>query len=55
MNALFVETNPGPVKEALGMMGKIKPELRLPLVNLSSKSREFLKNVMQETGLEVAE
>src|SRR6476646_10694297 len=29
--ALFFETNPIPVKEALGMMGKIDPELRLPL------------------------
>ena len=29
--ALFYETNPIPVKEALGMMGKIDPELRLPL------------------------
>ncbi len=53
MDILFIETNPGPVKEALGMMGKIKPELRLPLVNLKSSSRESLKKVMQNLGLKV--
>lgn len=53
MDALFVETNPGPVKEALGMMVKIKPELRLPLVNLKEENRQKLKNVMKKLGLEV--
>ncbi|MGM0567862.1 MAG: 4-hydroxy-tetrahydrodipicolinate synthase [Elusimicrobiota bacterium] len=51
MDALFIETNPGPVKEALGMMGKIKPELRLPLVNMSSENREKLKKVMSSFSL----
>jgi 4-hydroxy-tetrahydrodipicolinate synthase len=53
MNALFVETNPGPVKEALGMMKMIKPELRLPLVNLMSSNKEKLKKVMHDLGLKV--
>ncbi|MFJ8063711.1 2,4-dihydroxyhept-2-ene-1,7-dioic acid aldolase [Psychrobacillus sp. NPDC096426] len=30
-DALFRDTNPAPVKVALGMMGKITPKLRLPL------------------------
>ncbi|MEK4715510.1 MULTISPECIES: 2,4-dihydroxyhept-2-ene-1,7-dioic acid aldolase [Sporosarcina] len=30
-DALFKDTNPAPVKVALGMMGKITPKLRLPL------------------------
>ncbi len=51
MDALFIETNPGPVKEALGLMGKIKPELRLPLVNMKSSNLEQLKKVMKETGV----
>lgn len=51
MNALFIETNPGPVKEALGMLGKITPELRLPLVNLKTENKEKLKNVMMGLGL----
>jgi len=53
MSALFIETNPGPVKEALGMMGKIKPELRLPLVNLLDSNREKLKKVMVDMGIRV--
>lgn len=53
MNAMFIETNPGPVKEALGMLGKIRPELRLPLVNMKNENREQLKKIMTSSGLEV--
>ncbi|MBN2407853.1 MAG: 4-hydroxy-tetrahydrodipicolinate synthase [Elusimicrobia bacterium] len=53
MDALFIETNPGPVKEALAMMGKIKPELRLPLVNLSEINRQKLRKVIQDLNLEI--
>ena len=35
VKALFCETNPLPVKHALGRMGRIAPELRLPLVPIS--------------------
>ena len=35
VKALFRETNPLPVKHALGRMGRITPELRLPLVPIS--------------------
>jgi len=35
VKALFCETNPLPVKHALGRMGRITPELRLPLVPIS--------------------
>ena len=50
-NALFYETNPIPVKEALAMMNKIEPEFRLPLTPMSSDNRERLWQVMKETGL----
>ena len=50
-NALFYETNPIPVKEALAMMNKIEPEFRLPLTAMSSDNRERLRLVMKETGL----
>lgn len=49
--ALFYETNPIPVKEALGMMGKIDPELRLPLCPMSAEPREKLTRVMKDYGL----
>lgn len=38
IQALFSETNPGPVKCALSRMGLIENELRLPLVPVSSAS-----------------
>ena len=46
--ALFYETNPIPVKEALGMMGKIDPELRLPLCSMGKENRDKLMQVMKE-------
>jgi len=49
--ALFYETNPIPVKEALVMMGKISHELRLPLTPLSSENRERLSRVVKAYGL----
>lgn len=37
VEALFCETNPIPVKAALAMMGRIEPEIRLPLTPLHEK------------------
>ena len=49
--ALFFETNPIPVKEAMGMMGKIDPELRLPLCAMSADNRSQLTRVLKEMRL----
>jgi 4-hydroxy-tetrahydrodipicolinate synthase len=49
--AMFIETNPIPAKTALGMMGKIEPEFRLPLCPMSDANREKLGRVMKEYGL----
>jgi 4-hydroxy-tetrahydrodipicolinate synthase len=49
--ALFYETNPIPVKEALGLMGKIDPELRLPLCPMAQDTREKLIHVLREAAL----
>jgi 4-hydroxy-tetrahydrodipicolinate synthase len=49
--ALFYETNPIPVKEALGMMGKIDPELRLPLCPMAQETREKLTCVLKDARL----
>ena len=49
--ALFYETNPIPVKEALGLMGKIDPELRLPLCSMGQDTREKLVRVLKEASL----
>ena len=51
IDALFIETNPIPVKAALALMGKIDYELRLPLCRMSPKNEESLKAAMQAYGL----
>ncbi|MGK7346099.1 MAG: 4-hydroxy-tetrahydrodipicolinate synthase [Candidatus Nitrospinota bacterium M3_3B_026] len=51
MKAMFIETNPIPVKTALAMMGKVEEEFRLPLCPMSQMNREKLKNVMNKAGL----
>ena len=49
--ALFYETNPIPVKEALGMMGKIDPELRLPLCAMGADTKAQLTRVLKDMKL----
>ena len=49
--ALFFETNPIPVKTALGMMGLIDPELRLPLCPMSEDNQAKLRQVLSQYGL----
>ncbi len=48
---LFIETNPAPVKAALGLMGLISPELRLPLTPVSDANAEKLRAVMERYSL----
>lgn len=50
-DALFLETNPVPVKTALGLMGKIDPEVRLPLAPMGDATLAQLRRVMQDYGL----
>jgi 4-hydroxy-tetrahydrodipicolinate synthase len=51
MRALFLETNPIPVKQALAFMGKCSAELRMPLVPMSPANAEKLRIVMKELRL----
>ncbi len=51
IDALFIETNPAPVKAALSLMKKISYEVRLPLYKLSDANYEKLKKVMIGYGL----
>ncbi len=49
--ACFLETNPIPVKLALAAMGKMEPELRLPLVPLSPENNQKLQATLKDAGL----
>ncbi|MFZ6016031.1 MAG: 4-hydroxy-tetrahydrodipicolinate synthase [Nitrospirota bacterium] len=49
--AMFIETNPIPVKTALAMMGRIKEEFRLPLCEMAPANKEKLKKVLVDLRL----
>ncbi len=51
IKALFIETNPIPVKYATHLMGFCEPSLRLPLTELSNEHRSALKKAMINTGI----
>ncbi|MBE6847979.1 MAG: 4-hydroxy-tetrahydrodipicolinate synthase, partial [Ruminococcus sp.] len=51
VNALFIEVNPIPVKEAMNLMGKNVGECRLPLCAMEDKNREVLRAALQAKGL----
>ena len=49
--AIFVETNPIPIKAAMAMAGMIRNELRLPLVPLADEHRPMLAKLLNEVGV----
>jgi 4-hydroxy-tetrahydrodipicolinate synthase len=51
MNVNFVESNPIPVKAAMGLMGLLDPVYRLPLVPPSAASLAKIERVLESTGL----
>ena len=48
---LFIETNPSPVKAAMAMMGLVENEFRLPMVPITSKSEQVLRNTLVKCGV----
>jgi 4-hydroxy-tetrahydrodipicolinate synthase len=51
MRAIFVETNPIPVKAALEIMGHRQAHYRLPLVRPSAEVETFLRSALINAGL----
>jgi 4-hydroxy-tetrahydrodipicolinate synthase len=52
MEANFLESNPAPVKAALALVGRIRNELRLPLVPVTEKTRATLAAVLKDLSME---
>ncbi|MFQ5955593.1 MAG: 4-hydroxy-tetrahydrodipicolinate synthase, partial [Kiloniellales bacterium] len=50
-DALFVETSPAPVKYAVSLLGRCSPEVRLPLCEVSGKTKEKVRAAMISAGL----
>jgi len=49
--AMFVETNPGPVKAAVALLGKASAEVRLPLAPVSDANLAKVREAMVRFGL----
>ena len=52
-SALFIETNPIPVKAAMRLLDMDSGILRLPLVEIGEENLAKLRSVMRDTGLNV--
>lgn len=53
IKALFIETNPIPIKAAMSLMGLIKDEIRLPLTKISDSNLQKLKEEMKKYGIKL--
>ena len=51
--AMFLETNPIPLKAAMEMMGLCSGELRLPLVSLSDENKALLRKSLIDYGIKL--
>ena len=51
MQANFLESNPGPAKAVLAMMGRLEENYRLPLVPMKKENRAKLEKIAAEVGL----
>jgi 4-hydroxy-tetrahydrodipicolinate synthase len=49
--AMFIETNPIPVKEAMAMLGMIRAEWRLPMCAMIPANREKLRQALVQAGV----
>jgi len=51
VKAMFIETNPIPVKAAMGLLDLCAPDVRLPLCEMEADNNEKLKTALQKYGL----
>jgi 4-hydroxy-tetrahydrodipicolinate synthase len=51
IKAMFIETNPIPLKTALGLLGMCEPDLRLPMCEMLPENLEKLKKALIDYGL----
>jgi len=51
IKAVFLETNPIPIKTAMGLLGMCDPGLRLPMCAMSEANLEKLKKTLRDYGL----
>ena len=49
--AMFIETNPIPVKEAMAMLGMLRAEWRLPMCAMTAANRTRLRQILVQAGI----
>ena len=49
--AMFIETNPGPIKKAMQLAGMDTGELRLPMCEMTEANAEILEAVLKKNGV----
>ncbi|MBU0710118.1 MAG: dihydrodipicolinate synthase family protein, partial [Candidatus Omnitrophica bacterium] len=52
VKAMFIETNPIPLKTSMGLLGMCEPDLRLPMSKMLPENVEKLKKALKDYGLE---
>ena len=50
-DALFAETSPTPVKYAASLLGRCRPDVRLPLWETTPATQEKVRDAMRSAGL----
>jgi 4-hydroxy-tetrahydrodipicolinate synthase len=50
-DAMFIESNPGPIKFAMAKAGRIAPEIRLPLAWPTPETQERVASVLRDVGI----
>ncbi len=50
-HAMFVESNPSPVKYAAKLLGLCDDNVRLPLVTVTDKTKDIVKKALQSSNL----
>lgn len=50
-DAMFIESSPGPVKYAAGLLGICSDELRLPLCEIADSSKKAVRDALVSVGL----
>ena len=48
---LFIEPNPAPIKQALALLGRLSPDVRLPLSRMSDANRHKLEQTLRHLNL----
>ncbi len=51
VKSMFIETNPIPVKTAMGLLNMCNPDLRLPMCHMLEENEAKLKKALKEHGL----